>query len=75
MAVLLRYIIANGLCVVNVKRSESESESESASESESESESKNGSVSTRRSCRQLTSLNTSARVTADPVSKFGMNGW
>ena len=29
MAVLLRDIIANGLCVVNVKRSESESESES----------------------------------------------
>lgn len=28
MAVLLRDIIANGLCVVNVKRSESESESE-----------------------------------------------
>ena len=27
MAVLLRDIIANGLCVVNVKRSESESES------------------------------------------------
>ena len=31
MAVLLRDIIANGLCVVNVKRSESESESESES--------------------------------------------
>ena len=30
MAVLLRDIIANGLCVVNVKRSESESESEGA---------------------------------------------
>ena len=29
MAVLLRDIIANGLCGVNVKRSESESESES----------------------------------------------
>ena len=29
MAVLLRDIIANGLCVVNIKRSESESESES----------------------------------------------
>ena len=31
MAVLLRDIIANGLCVVNVKRSESESESKSES--------------------------------------------
>lgn len=30
MAVLLRDIIANGLCVVNVKRSESESESDIA---------------------------------------------
>ena len=39
MAVLLRDIIANGLCVVNVKRSESESESDSESESEIESES------------------------------------
>ena len=35
MAVLLRDIIANGLCVVNVKRSESESESEGESEGES----------------------------------------
>ena len=41
MAVLLRDIIANGLCVVNVKRSVSESESESESEAPPDGDGKN----------------------------------